>query len=240
MLSWFSKKPKLTPEVDIHSHLIPGIDDGSKSLEDSLNMIRELSAIGYKKIVTTPHIHPNYLNEPEVIKSGLKEVAKAIQEEGIEVEIECAAEYYVDEVFFSQVKAGAEILTFGNNYVLVESSFYNKPMLFESCLFELKAKGYQPVLAHPERYNFLEGKLDWLEQLKQMEIDFQVTTGSFGGYYGTQPQKIAKMLAKRDMIDFLGSDLHRNNQLSAHVLGLQSKEVEKLCKSRQLKNFSLL
>ena len=209
MLSWLRKKAHITPEVDIHSHLIPGIDDGSKKIEHSLEMIRELAGFGYKKIVTTPHIHPSYPNTPERIKSGLKEVQQRIVEEKLDVLVECAAEYYVDEDFFSKVKMGDEILSFGDGYVLVESSFYNKPMLFESCLFELKTKGYQPILAHPERYNFLEGKLDWLIELKQMEVLLQVTTGSFAGYYGSIPQRIAKQLAKKNMIDFLGSDLHR-------------------------------
>ncbi|MEQ9402961.1 MAG: CpsB/CapC family capsule biosynthesis tyrosine phosphatase [Cyclobacteriaceae bacterium] len=240
MLGWLRRRPIPTIEVDLHSHLIPGIDDGVKSVDDSIEIIRKFSELGYLKVITTPHIHPNYPNTSEIIKKGLQKVQERLEEEEFLFEIEAAAEYFVDDLFFDRVKGNSEILSFGNKYVLVESSFLNKPLFFESCLFELMAKGYTPVLAHPERYRFLEGDIEWLEQLRVSGVLMQVTISSFAGYYGEIPKSIAQKLYKKGMIDFLGSDLHRREQLEYLKAGLMQKEVEKLCKSSHLKNSELL
>ena len=236
----FSKKAMSSLAVDIHSHLIPGVDDGVKTLEKSIEVIRKLSTIGFKKIITTPHIHPTYPNSTATILQGLDLVRDELQKEGMSVELEAAAEYFVDDVFIQKVKNKEKILSFGSNYVLVESSFQNKPLYFESCLFELQSRGYQPVLAHPERYRFLEGEIDWLSELKENGVLFQVTVSSFVGFYGEIPQKIAKKLYERNMIDFLGSDLHVYKQIKYLEEGLRNKMVKKLCSSPHLKNKSLI
>lgn len=240
MLGWLKKSAHQDLKVDIHSHLIPGIDDGVKKLENSIDIIRRLKSLGYQKAVTTPHIHPSFPNTPDKIKGGLAQVQEEIERENLSFSLEAAAEYFVDDSFMSTVENGREILSFGDKYVLVESSFLNKPMFFEACLFELMSKGYKPILAHPERYKFLEGKIDWLLELKQMGVLFQVTVSSFVGYYGTTPRKIAKELFRKDMIDFLGSDLHRLDQVDYLEKGLKEKEVDKLCKSSFLRNEQLL
>ena len=239
MFGW-RKTPIITPKVDIHSHLIPSIDDGVKSLDNTIDVIKKFREIGYEKMVTTPHIHPNYPNSPDIILKGLDAVQEKLIKENIHFEIEGAAEYFVDEIFFQVVKESKKILFFGSGFVLIESSFVNKPLFFESCLFELQSKGYQPVLAHPERYQFLEGELEWLLQLSEMGVLFQVTVSSFVGYYGSMPQKIAKSLLKRNMIDFIGSDLHHWEQIKYLEEGLQLKSVKKLCGSSHLKNNLLL
>ncbi|MEP5610783.1 MAG: CpsB/CapC family capsule biosynthesis tyrosine phosphatase [Cyclobacteriaceae bacterium] len=236
----FGKKSMSTPVVDIHSHLIPGIDDGVKTLDHSIEVIKKFADLGFKKIITTPHIHPNYPNSTDEIRRGLSTVQSRIEEEKLDLEVEAAAEYFVDDVFMKSISEDKEILSFGPNFVLVESSFLNKPIFFESCLFELQSKGYQPVLAHPERYRFLEEEIDWLLELKEMGILLQVTISSFAGFYGKIPEKIAKTLFSRNMIDFLGSDLHSYNQIKYLEQGLRHKSVEKLCKSPHLKNGSLI
>jgi len=237
-MSIWRKKDSI-PKIDLHSHLIQGIDDGVKTIEDSMNVIRGFKELGYTKVITTPHIHPSYPNTPKEILEGLLRVQKEIENQSLEFEIEAAAEYFVDENFFEKIKSGEEILSFGDRYVLVESSFVNKPLYFETCLFELKSRGYQPILAHPERYQFLEGKLDWLLNLKEMEILFQVTISSFVGFYGTIPMEIAKKLNKRGLIDFLGSDAHNEGHMKYLKKGLERKEIDKLWKSSTLKNETL-
>ncbi|MEP1097046.1 MAG: CpsB/CapC family capsule biosynthesis tyrosine phosphatase [Cyclobacteriaceae bacterium] len=236
----FGKKSVSTPVVDIHSHLIPAMDDGVKTLDDSIMVIKKLADLGFKKVITTPHIHPSYPNSADKIRSGLNTVQDRVAEEDLEFAIEVAAEYFVDDVFMKSIEEDKEILSFGPNFVLVESSFLNKPMYFESCLFELQSKGYQPVLAHPERYQFLEGEIDWLLELKAMGIFFQVTISSFVGFYGKGPEKIAKTLFAKNMIDFLGSDLHTYGHIKYLEQGLGHKSVEKLCKSSNLKNGLLI
>ncbi len=238
-MSWFGKKPEpLT--VDLHSHLIPNIDDGAQSIEQSLNMITQLVSLGYQKLITTPHIHPNYPNTPEIILNGLTLLQKAIVKLDLEVELEAGAEYYVDESFIEKIKSGSKLLSFGGSYVLVESSFINKSAHFEPTMFELLSLGYQPVLAHPERYNFLEGSLDWLMELKNMGVLLQVTLGSIGGYYGSKPEKMAKLLLKKGMVDFLGSDIHREKHLPFLKKGLEQKDVQKGIRKKAFKNPHLL
>jgi protein-tyrosine phosphatase len=236
----FKKKSILNLDVDIHSHLIPAIDDGSNSIDQSLEMLIALKELGYKKIITTPHIHPNYPNTAEIIHSGLNEMRKEIMKNNLEIEIEAAAEYFVDELFLERVKNGDEILSFGDNYVLVESAFLNKPILFEEALFELISQGYKPVLAHPERYRFLEGSIEWLMELKNQGVLFQLTLGSVGGYYGKIPQQIAKELLKQNLVDFLGSDLHKISQLEFLEKGLGMKETQNYLRKSYCLNGDLL
>ena len=239
MIGWLKSNSINNPIVDIHSHLIPGIDDGAKSVTSAVDMILELKDLGYNKAVTTPHIHPNYPNTPGIIREKFILVQNELKAKSINFEVEVAAEYFVDEVFLELLKSDKEILSFGDKYVLVESSFINKPLIFESCLVELKSRGYHPILAHPERYKFLEGSLEWLLHLKEMNILFQVTISSFIGYYGPDAKEIAKRLLKRNMIDFLGSDLHHTSQIRYIKEGLAKKEIKKLCVSLTLKNNSL-
>ena len=226
--------------VDLHSHLIPNIDDGYQSLEQSIEMITALMKLGFKKVITTPHIHPNYPNTPEIIRMGLEKLHKALVKQNLEMEVEVAAEYFVDEAFHQKVKNKDALLSFGGKHVLVESSFINKPIFFESAMFDLQAAGYTPVLAHPERYRFLEGRIDWLEELKNMGVLFQVTLGSIAGYYGKIPEQLGKMLIKKELADFLGSDLHRKSHLAFLNKGLRSKEVQRALKGNSIKNQQLL
>ena len=237
ILPW-QKKTLTTPVVDLHSHLIPGIDDGSSSLESSVEMISQLKQLGYQKAITTPHIHPYYPNNSETISNGLESVQNELGRLEIDFELEAAAEYFVDETFQELVDAN-NILSFGDQFVLVESSFLNKPLLFENCLFELMAKGYKPILAHPERYKFLDDDIEWLLELKEMGILFQVTISSFAGFYGPRPKQIARQLHKKNMIDFLGSDLHSTEHIHFLEKGLKEKEVRKLCSHSELMNKQL-
>ncbi|MEM6830109.1 MAG: CpsB/CapC family capsule biosynthesis tyrosine phosphatase [Bacteroidota bacterium] len=241
MFGWSGiKKKNASLQVDIHSHLIPGIDDGARTLEDTINIILRYKEIGYTKAITTPHIHPSYPNDPAMILDGLLAVQGELKRRAIDFELEAAAEYYVDEAFMEKVRANQTILSFGDRYVLVESSFINKPIYFENCLFELKSKGYQPILAHPERYKFLEGEIDWLVSLKEMDVLFQVTISSFAGFYGKVPKDIAKKLYKEEYIDFLGSDMHHESHLKYMEKGLGTKEVGRLINSSHLMNKRLL
>ncbi len=219
-------------EVDIHSHLIPGIDDGVNSLEDSLEIIRFFERAGYKKIITTPHIKSlKYPNQPADIRNGLLSLQEAVKQEEINISIEAAAEYYIDETFLSLIVSKDEVLTFGDNYLLMETSFYSKPVNMEEIIFESKAAGYQPVLAHPERYQYLENDLSWLKSIKEYGILFQVTLTSLEGYYGHAPKELAQKLINERMVDFLGSDIHRPGQIELNKKALRNKYVRKALKT---------
>ncbi|WP_420317890.1 tyrosine-protein phosphatase [Ekhidna sp.] len=239
-MSFFTKKEQRLLLVDLHSHLIPGIDDGTQTISQSLNLIKTLESLGVKKIITTPHIHPRYPNTPELINEKSKVLIDTVSNSELNIMIEVAAEYYVDESFHESILKDDPILSFGDNYVLVEAPFQNKPMNFENVLFDLQSKGYKPVLAHPERYQFLEGSLEWLIELKKRNVLLQLTIGSIGGYYGSAPNKMGSMLLKQEMIDFVGSDLHHSKHLDAFKKGLKSKVIQKALSKEQVKNHELL
>lgn len=238
-MKWFHKSVPQRLVVDIHSHLIPGIDDGAATLSDSIQMILHFKDLGFQKLVTTPHIHPNYPNTRERILEGLSIVRKELAQRHIEMEIEAAAEYFVDDVFIQKLDNGKPLLSFGDKYVLIECSFLVKPFFFESVIYKLKSQGYKPVFAHPERYKFLEDNIEWLKELKRSGILFQVTLGSLGGYYGKVPKQIAMRLIKDNLVDFLASDLHRTSQVEYLKMGLEMKEVQNALKTGKVLNNSL-
>lgn len=225
---------------DLHSHLIPMIDDGSDSLEMSVSMLLALKELGFKKIITTPHIHPKYPNTPDLIIKGLDSVRKALDEHNVEIELEAAAEYFVDETFMNRLDGEEQLLWFGDRYLLVECSFITKPLFFETAVLKLRSQGYNPIFAHPERYQFLQGDISWLRSIRNAGVLFQVTLGSLSGYYGKSARQLGNVLLKNGMIDFLASDLHKPSQLGFLEKGLKLRSVQKLIRDGSVLNGSLL
>jgi len=248
-MSWFSKLFKkevvLAPasldflKTDFHSHLIPAIDDGSKSLEDSINMIRTFKEMGYRKIITTPHVMSDfYQNTPETILGGLEDVKQELQRLNIDIEIEAAAEYYLDETLQPQVKEG-KLLTFGKNYLLFELPFMTEPPNLASFIFELQTNGYIPVLAHPERYGFYYKEFHKYQELKDKGVHLQLNILSMVGHYGPEAQKIAERLIDAGLITFLGSDCHNVMHQKGIELARTKPYFHKLLDSGILKNAEL-
>lgn len=213
MFGWF-KRNRLTLSYDVHSHLLPGLDDGVRSFEESIEILRFFELHGVKKVVTTPHIYKNvYPNSEKSILSRLEVLQTKIAEAGLTIEVLAAAEYFLDEDVIQRAKRREGFLTWEGNNMLVETSFYNRPIFFDEALFELRSAGYNPVLAHPERYHYLEGNLDWLTERIAGGLDIQVNLLSLAGAYGKTPQRIAKHLLRESLVSFLGSDIHRADQL---------------------------
>jgi len=222
----------------MHSHLIAGIDDGSKSIQDSITMILQLEKLGYRKIITTPHIMGEYYpNTPTIIQDGLKKIKNALIKENISIEIEAAAEYYLDDYFEKLLAEKKELLTFSNNHILVEFSMLQAPANGFDLIFQLQTKGYQPILAHPERYLYFEKSFENFEKIKSLGCEMQVNLLSLGGYYGKAQKKLGIKLLRSGMIDYLGTDLHRESQVKAfsHL----DKEVIKLLTKGDFKNKDL-
>ncbi len=196
-------------EVDMHSHLIPGIDDGSKAMEESLELIKRLSDYGLRKIITTPHVMSEYYkNTPEIINMGIEDLRKSVKEAGISIDIEAAAEYYMDEIFLEKIKAGEQLLTFGENYILVETGFIQKPQMLLETIFQLEMAGYRPILAHPERYQYLLADKSLLEDLIDRRVIFQINLLSLTGFYSKPVKDFAESLLERDLVKFFGTDCH--------------------------------
>jgi tyrosine-protein phosphatase YwqE len=209
-------------KADMHSHLIPGIDDGSKSMDDTLAMLAKFESLGYRKVVTTPHIMSDYFkNTPDIILGGLAEVKKAASEIGIQMEIEAAAEYYFDDAFVAALQKKEPLLTFGDNYLLFEFSFHEAPIQSEAMVFEMITQNYKPILAHFERYTYYLGSLDKAKELRDRGVHIQLNINSLTGHYGPHIKKQAEQLVDAGLVDFLGSDCHRIEHLG--IMGNAAK-----------------
>jgi protein-tyrosine phosphatase len=194
--------------TDIHSHFIPGIDDGAQTIEDSLNMIRAMKDMGFKSLVTTPHIKfDHYPNTTETIQNGLAQLHRALIENHIDMPIRAAAEYYIDD-HFMQLLDSEPLLTIQKNEVLVELSFMFEPMNFYNTLFKIQTKGYKPILAHPERYTFYHDKKEVYEEIRDRGVMLQLNTIALTGYYGKPVKDIAEYLLEKKLYDYCGSDMH--------------------------------
>ena len=195
-------------QVDLHSHLLPGIDDGARDLDHSLALIRRLADMGFTQLYTTPHVMADlYPNTPDLIRAKLAEVRAAVAAAGMTIKIDAAAEYLLDEGFGDQLNAGT-LLTLPGNKVLVEMSFVSAPPNLDQTIFQLQTKGYQVLLAHPERYLFMRDNFERYAALKERGVELQMNLLSLTGYYGLPTRDNAVKLLKTGMIDYLATDLH--------------------------------
>ncbi len=227
-------------KTDLHSHFIPGIDDGVKSLEESMRLILGMKELGYKKLITTPHIMSDYYkNTPEIILGGLEKVREELKRNNISIELEAAAEYYLDYEFAEKLQS-RNLLTLSDKYVLVEISFLNPPDNLEATIFNLIIAGYKPILAHPERYAFWHGSLEKYQRIKDMGALLQLNILSLTQYYSEGVKKTAEQLVDKGMIDLLGSDMHNDKHLETlRTHALYEPYLHKLIESGKLQNSTL-
>lgn len=217
LFSIFKKKeaPKTYPIdlkdvlVDMHAHWLPGIDDGAQNIEESIILLSFLRDKGFTKMVATPHVMSDfYNNSTETIKLKLEEVKSAVFERGLDIELDAAAEYYFDEEFIKRIENN-DLLSIGpNKLVLFEFSYLNPPNSIYNEITDLIEKGYTPLLAHPERYNYYSQDLNQYKTLQDMGIQFQVNIMSLAGHYGSMAKMAAEYLLENEMIHCLGTDIH--------------------------------
>jgi protein-tyrosine phosphatase len=225
--------------TDFHSHLIPGIDDGCRTIAESLELIRQLADLGYKKLITTPHIQDEFFrNTQEIILNGLEILRRAVKEAEINIQIEAAGEYLIDDGFEKKIKAG-ELLSFGQKHILVELSYYMEHPNLKSILFQLQIEGYKVILAHPERYTYWDNKWKNFEELKDRGILFQLNTVSATGYYGPATKKMSEYFINAGMYDFMGSDMHNQGYMDALQNSRFEKSIGRLLNSGKLRNSTL-
>ena len=218
MLKRFFKKKQILPPIpskDIHSHLLPGIDDGVKSLDESIEIIHLFKELGIYQITTTPHIMgEHYPNTPAIIRSKLRELHARLDEKGISVKIDAAAEYYFDDHFLALIESPSDLLTFDDGYLLVETPVFNPPPNWQEVFFELRTNGITPILAHPERYPYIAGKPEIARQIKDLGVKLQMNIPSLLGFYGEEVRKTALTLKKKGLVDFYATDCHNIKQAS--------------------------
>lgn len=221
--------------VDIHSHLLPKIDDGVQSLKESIELIKKFKLLGYTKLITTPHVISDfYPNNREIITNKLQSVQNALKENNIEILIEAGAEYYVDMTFLELIEE-QNLITFMNHYVLFETSYHEKPIILEHVISSLLENGYIPVLAHPERYRYLHQNIENYKHLKAQGVLFQVNAKSLYDHSKVE-YKIALKLIKLGLVDFVGSDAHRMRDLKKLESFLKSRTCKKVIKLNRIRN----
>ena len=226
---FFRPKGHLQLNTDIHSHLIPGVDDGVSSVQESIEIIKAFRELGYTKLITTPHISESYYpNSVQKLRESFTPLKEALKEENIGVEVQLAAEYMVDGMLLKTLKNNDELLSW-DGYLLIETSFRAMPWIFDEVLFEIQSRKLVPVLAHPERYPYFFENQDKLEELRNRGVKFQVTAGSFAGQYGRVEKNLAKKFLKSGWVDFVGSDVHKIDHIKLLKLGLGSRT---LCRRR--------
>ena len=245
MLSWFLKKKQkeLDPldfsmlKTDIHSHFIPGIDDGSPDMETSISLIKKMQELGYSKVITTPHVMSDfYQNSSETILKRLADVRLELKLQNINMEIDAAAEYYIDFEF--EQKIGKEkFLTFGDNYILVELSFMQAPKNLFDAIFKLQLEDYKVVLAHPERYRYYNQE-DY-DNLISRGVLLQINLLSLIEYYSTSIQKKTEKLIANNQVSFIGTDCHNMMHAELYERCQTKKAWHDLANSGKLLNSTL-
>jgi protein-tyrosine phosphatase len=225
--------------VDMHSHLLPALDDGSQSIDDSIHFIKELHQLGYRKFICTPHIISDmYPNNKETIHPAYELVIQRLKEENINVEIAYAAEFMVNSDFNNIIKSG-KLLTFGKNYVLIEMSYMAASPNIKEVIFDLIMRGLQPVLAHPERYSYYHNNYSAIQDFKDAGCLLQVNILSLSGMYGKEVKRMAETLIQDKMISFAGTDLHHDRHLAMMQDIATNPAIVNQLKSLQLLNNQL-
>jgi protein-tyrosine phosphatase len=226
-----------TVVTDMHSHVLPGIDDGAQNVEESIFLIKKMMALGIKKIIATPHVMIDYYrNDAESIGKALAILKAELENQKIDIDISAAAEHYLDETFEKRIE-DRKVFTMGDNYVLFEISFINQPPNVIHTIQKLQDSGYKPILAHPERYGYMN--IEQLKTIRNWGCDLQLNTISLTGYYGKQAKKIAEEMIDNEMVDFISSDMHHPRHAAAFENALSMPYLEKLLFDYPLKNVML-
>lgn len=239
MISFFNSKNKFQNplRVDVHSHLLAGLDDGVKTHDEAIELIKHFAALGYKKLITTPHIMSDYYrNEPDQIKNKLSELNKNLLQQNILISVEAAAEYFLDEELMRKVESKESLLTFGKKYLLFETNFLTEPYHLNNFIFKATTQGYKPILAHPERYGYMT--MERAEELRDRGVLFQINIPSLVGFYSKPIQKFADKLIDKGWVEMLGSDCHSMIYMQTLKEAIQSKYFRKAV-ALPLINYSL-
>ncbi len=226
-------------QVDIHSHILPGLDDGAEDMSSSIKMVQQLSELGYRKLIATPHIMSDlYTNTPKTINNAKKELEKEVKKRELSTEISAAAEYLLDERLIEHSNKYG-LLAMRGNYLLLELSYFAEPPNLYDVIFQLNIKGYKIILAHPERYVYWYDDFSKYEKLKDRDVYFQLNILTFSQIYSFPTRKIADNLINRGMINFLGTDLHNQVQFELLEKALYEPALARIIESGNLMNHLL-
>ena len=241
MFSFFKRKPPIVDDinwlgVDIHSHLLPGIDDGAADITQSLSYIKKLKELGFEKLICTPHIFKDfYPNTADTIMSALDTVKQQLKVEGVDIRIGAAAEHMIDDGF----EMSDDLLCLPNRYILIEMSYLSETPDIEQVIFDLQVRGYKIVLAHPERYNFYHANTQRYQRLKEMGCLFQLNLLSIVGYYGKSVKQAAEFLLQQKLYDLTATDLHHDKHMAMLNHAVKNGKLYQLLGNYEFKNKEL-
>ncbi len=209
--------------VDVHSHLLPNLDNGPVTLEESIGLLREMAADGIRKVIATPHIMGDfYRNNYDSIQAAKEQFVRETQKRSIPISIEVGAEYYVDVSLVVLLENQLPLLTFGGKYLLFETSVVNMPSFLIEVIRQIQSRGLVPVMAHPERYHYLQQNKGLINQLHDMGVMFQVNINSLQSPHQLT-KEMAEYLVVNKLINFLGSNTHNRNEWIGMRQSVQSK-----------------
>ena len=221
--------------IDFHSHILPGIDDGSKNLEQSIAMVNEAKKVGFTKIISTSHYMENYY---ECNEKNRKELLEQVQKNVNGIELCLGNEIYITNNIIELLQNGQASSINGTKYVLFEFPLITtRPMNDKEVIYRLVENGYIPIIAHPERYPFIQENPDYLFELEEMGALFQANYGSIIGMYGLKAKKTLKILLKNNLISFFGSDVHRPEQVYNKMPKIINK-LKKIISNEEFEEFT--
>lgn len=227
-------------EVDMHNHLLPGIDDGSESVETSLFLAKGLSDLGIKRSISTPHIiqgvHPN---TKATIAQAHNQLKDALLTQGSALEVLAAAEHMIDDGLQVLLREN-ELCVMPGGYVLIEMSYLAESRSLFQTIFDIQSLGYKPILAHPERYGYYHQNPDMYKKIKDTGCLLQLNLLSVSRYYGVDVKNAAMNLMKLGMYDFVGTDMHHEKHLNALYDVVTKYSLRDLLKSCSILNPSLV
>jgi protein-tyrosine phosphatase len=237
MLSFFSKKNKVTDiswlGVDMHSHILPGIDDGSPDVETSVRFVKSLIELGFDQLIATPHIFKElYPNTRETINKAKQDLQQALDQVNITTKLGAGAEYMVDQDF----TLDQDLCPLDQKHLLIEMSYLSESPGISQTIFDVEINGYRPTLAHPERYTFYFKDRSRLKRFKEKGCLLQLNLLSVLGYYGKDVKQLADLLLKEKMYDLAGTDLHHDKHLNALTEAVQSGKLYDLIGTYNFKN----
>lgn len=230
MFTFFSK-PKQPQnfwfKTDIHCHVLPGIDDGAKDVDDSIALISGLAGLGIERIIASPHItQVTFENNAETLDAAQAQLDEALQQAGITIPVTHSAENRIDDLLIDNLNKG-KLITLPDNHILIENAFLQEPMQLDDIVFDLQVRGYRPILAHPERYSYYHNHPGRYRNLHEKGLLFQVNALSLAGAYGRSEKKMAEWLIEKGYVDFLGTDVHNTKHISVLTNYLCTKDATK-------------
>lgn len=230
MFNFFSKKRQPQPlffHTDIHCHIVPGIDDGSPDVETSVSLLEQMHSWGLNRIIASPHItFGTFENTHHTIDEAYRTLREHTDTRLPGLEISYSAENRIDDLFLKNIENG-DLLTLPGKLLLVENSYMQEPWNLDHLLFDIQVKGYRPILVHPERYSYYHTKKGRYEAIHAGGTSFQINLLSLAGYYGKAEKKVAEQLIEKGLVDYIGTDLHRQSHVDAISAYLASKDYEK-------------